>query len=144
MSRPEERGTPARPQPRVNAMLVCDLAIREEGTGKASLIGVFEQIWSRVFPCAHPRLSVFAMVSDAQGEYTVRLELVRLSDLMTVGRAEAVIPVENRLAPAEWIFELRDLIFVQPGQYEFRLWADDRIVGHKNFSVLELTQQSAR
>jgi hypothetical protein len=40
----ETANVPQPPPPVINALLICDVAIREEGTGKVSLIGIFEDI----------------------------------------------------------------------------------------------------
>jgi len=69
-----------RPHPSLNAMLLCDHTIREQGTGKVSLIGIFENISAARLPVVHRSPSVYAKLGDAEGEYTIRLELVRLDD----------------------------------------------------------------
>ena len=72
--------TSARPHPSLNAMLLCDLTIREHGTGKMSLIGIFENISAARFPVVHRALTVYAKLADAEGDYAIRLELLRLDD----------------------------------------------------------------
>ena len=67
--------TATRPHPSLNAMLLCDHTIREHGTGKVSLIGIFENISAARFPVVHRALSVYAKLVDAEGEYAIRLEL---------------------------------------------------------------------
>jgi hypothetical protein len=124
--------------PVFKAMLICDQAIREEGTGKTSLIGIFENIHARSFPARHSSLAVYAMMTDAQGDYTIRLDLVRLDDLMTIGRGQGPMTFEDRRKTTEITFTLTGLQFDGPGTYEFRLYADDRLVGHKAFRVLGL------
>jgi len=52
-------------------MLICDNAIREEGTGKVSLIGIFEQVRSDTFPFGLFSLAVYVKVTDAQGDYNL-------------------------------------------------------------------------
>jgi hypothetical protein len=54
------------PHPVFKAMLICDQAIREEGTGKTSLIGIFEQIGARRFPVRHSSLAVYEVDSSSQ------------------------------------------------------------------------------
>jgi hypothetical protein len=62
-------------------MLVCDQAIREAETNKVSLVGIFDQIRGAEFPLAWARpTAVYARVTDAEGHYQMRLELVRLED----------------------------------------------------------------
>lgn len=68
------------------AMLVCDQAIREMGTNKITLVGIFDRISSSVFPFEWVRgASVYARLTDAQGIYNMRIELVRLEDDQAFG-----------------------------------------------------------
>src|SRR3989442_11211587 len=72
---PTPMSVPKPPRPTFNAMLICDNTIREEVTGKVSLIGIFAAIQSPAFPVVVPSLCVYLNVSDAQGRYRLRLEL---------------------------------------------------------------------
>ena len=66
--------------PTLNSIIVCDQAIFDAETRKRSLIGIFQNIRSTQFPCTHPMLTVYASVTDAQGEYVFTLRLVDLSN----------------------------------------------------------------
>jgi hypothetical protein len=125
------------PHPACNAFLICDYAIREEGTGKVSLIGIFENINVARFPSMHGLLCVYAKLTDAEGEYEIRLELVRLEDLAVIGRGALTMTIANRMAAAELVFQLGGLVFERPGRYEFRLYANDKSVAIKSFNVLQ-------
>ena len=125
--------------PALNAMLICDQAIREEGTGKVSLIGIFENINARQFPLRLGFLCVYAKLTDAEGQYDIRLELVRLENLLAIGQGQLMITVEDRMAPVEIIFQLSGLVFAEPGRYEFRLYANEKSVGIKSFTVVQVT-----
>jgi hypothetical protein len=126
----------ARPHPSLNAMLLCDQTIREQGTGKISLIGIFENISAARFPVVHRALSVYAKLADAEGEYAIRLELVRLDDGHVVAQGAMRAAFADRITPAELIFALENLGLERPGRYEFRLHADDRFVAGKSFTVV--------
>ncbi len=69
------------PHPAIRAILVCDLLIRDERTRKVSLIGITEQIDAQRFPWTLHSLFVWATITDGQGDYRIRLDLVRLEDL---------------------------------------------------------------
>ena len=118
-------------------MLLCDLTIREHGTGKISLIGIFENISAARFPVVHRALAVYAKLADAEGDYTIRLELVRLEDSHVVAQGSLRATFTDRMAPGEMVFNLENLGLEQPGRYEFRLYADDRFVAGKSFTVLQ-------
>jgi hypothetical protein len=129
--------SPLRPHPSLNAMLLCDLTIREHGTGKISLIGVFENISGPRFPVVHRALSVYAKLGDADGQYAIRLELVRLDDGAVLARGALTATFMDRMTPGEIVFNLENLGFERPGRYEFRLYADERFVAAKSFTVVQ-------
>lgn len=129
------------PHPTFNAMLICDHAIREEGSLKVSLIGIFANINAASFPAAHPALAVYVNIDDAQGAYKFRLDMYRVSDDQLLGRAEMDADVEDRMRPTEIIFEIGPLFFDRAGRYGFRFFANDRHVGGKTFSVLQVEKQ---
>ncbi len=124
------------PHPVLNAMLICDLAIREEGTRKVSLIGIFENISAPQFPI-HQVLCVYAKLVDAEGEYQFRLELVRIDDLQILGQGEFRVTFRDRMVPSEIVFNF-DAGFDHPGRYEFRLHANNKWVASKSFNVLQM------
>jgi hypothetical protein len=125
-------------RPTLNAMLICDASIREEGTGKISLIGIFANIRGYRFPIRHPVLNVYANLGDAQGKYRFRLDLVRLKDGRTLGSGSMDMEVGDRHRPTEVVFELVGLVFDQPGRYQFEFWANAWNIGFKSFTVLQL------
>lgn len=128
------------PHPALNAMLVCDLVIREEVTGKTSLIGIFENVSAHQFPAQCGFLSVYVKLGDAQGEYGIRLELVQLEDLRVIGRGQFRATFGDRMIPAELIFQIGNLVFEGRGHYEFRLYANDRWVGSKSLNVVQAAE----
>src|SRR5262245_16365432 len=112
---------PKPPRPSFNAMLICDQTIREEGSLKVSLIGIFGAIHSAHFPTVHPSLCVYVNLGDAQGQYQLRLELLKSETMQKIGSGEANIEVRDLMLPAEFVFELHSLVFADPGRYQFEL-----------------------
>lgn len=127
------------PKPVTNAMLICDKVITEARTNKKSLIGIFENISAHEFPCIHHFLSVYIKLTDANGSYKFRLELVDLEDNSAVGKTEIPedIAIRDPLKTHELVFNLVGLKFAHPGKYEFRIFANDEIFGQKTFLVVQ-------
>ena len=125
------------PVPKTNAMLICDYVITERGTNKKSLIGVFENIGAATFPCTHFAMSVYVKLTDAQGSYKFRLDLVSLTDDKTIGQSEMPheVHVPSPLVAHELVFNLRGVRFMHSGEYEFRIFANGAIFGQKKFVV---------
>ncbi len=130
------------PVPKTNAMLICDYVITERGTNKKSLIGVFENIGAVKFPCTHYALSVYIKLTDAQGSYRFRLELIDLKTDTTIGKSEMPeeVRIPNPLLAHELVFNLRGIRFPHAGEYEFRIFGNDNIFGQKKFIVEQINQ----
>ena len=127
--------TPEKPRPDAKAMLLCDQTITDAHTGKPSLIGIFDRIGTNQFPCAVP-ISIFLKMTDAQGEYTFRFELIRNNDGQAIagGQLPGPVVVGDRLAEFNLVWNM-DVQFTEPGQYEFQIYEDGRLVAHKAFAV---------
>ena len=135
---PDSDGGRELPRPVLQAMLVCDQAIRDAETNKVSLVGIFDQIRGAEFPLAWARpTAVYTRVTDAEGHYQIQLELVRLEDEASVGRVDVELTAGDRMGFGELIFKFDRLIFERPGRYEFRLFAGDRYVGGVVFTVIQ-------
>ena len=134
---------PELPRPVLQAMLVCDQAIREAETNKVTLVGIIHRILGLEFPLLWSRpTTVYARVTDAEGEYAIGLELIRLEDEQTIGRVDSTATLPDRMASHEIIFNLDGgLLFERPGIYEFRLFADGRPLGRVAFSVIQVHEQ---
>ena len=131
------------PTPKANAMLICDQVITDKSTGKKSLIGVFENISAAVFPCIHHLLSVYVKLTEAHGTYRFALELIDLKRNVAIARGEIPhdIVTDNPRSVHELVFNLRNLKFLDPGDYEFRIFANGKIFGQKTFLVQQLSAQ---
>ncbi|MBU0503221.1 MAG: hypothetical protein ABH882_03720 [Candidatus Omnitrophota bacterium] len=125
-------------RPQVKAMLVCDSVITEQGTNKNSLIGIFENINAKVFPCIHGKMGVYVNFTDTLGKYQFRLELINVEKNLIIGHAE-VTPIEyqNKLGSYNLVFVLEGLRFDRSGKYEFRLYANGEICEVKTFNVTQ-------
>lgn len=128
-------------KPTKEAMLLCDSIITEVGTGKKSLIGIFEDINAAQYPFEHHRLSVYLKFTSAQGKYVFRLELIDLKDNLVIGKANTPeLDVPNKLDSYELVFNLENLRFQHPGKYEFEVYAGDTPFANKTFKAVDLTQ----
>jgi hypothetical protein len=126
------------PKPEVKAFLLCDTIIHEQGTGKKSLIGIFEQLHSPRFPFRAPRLSVYSNLADAHGTYELTLRLVRLRDGKILIDAKGMrVSIADPLTVSELAVNLEGIPFEEAGKYEFALYANDQFLQSKPFRVLK-------
>ncbi len=122
--------------PVVKAFLVCDYVIHEQDTNKKSCIGIFHQINAPRFPCRHGQLAIYANITDALGEYVFQLTLANLKDGGEIGNGSTPpLRIPDRLQTAELAFRLQNIVFPEPGKYEFRLVANDEQIAQKIVTV---------
>jgi hypothetical protein len=130
------------PLPTVHAMLVCDLVIREAGTNKHSAIGIFTDVFTTKFPMILNPLAVYVCLGDALGFYDLAVELVDLAEDKVLGRVEGMkLQAKDKLATHDFGIRFVNTTFQKPGTYEFRLFADRRILGGKKLRVREMPPQ---
>ena len=134
-----EAVTPHGPIPVVLAMLICDMAIVEQGTNKKTLVGIFDNLIAQEFPVIQ-RMAIYVKLTDAQGAYTFRLELVDIEKNSISGKAESgLIEIQERLQPSDFALPLT-MTIAAPGLYEFRLYANDTYISSISFSAMTAAQ----
>lgn len=126
------------PRPVVSALLLCDLIIREEGTHKASLIGIVQSVRVRQLPASLGDLWVYAMLTGGVGDHRLRLDVVRLRDLVVTGRpAQLSVQFLDRASVSELVLKLEPTYVETAGPYEIQLLVDDRLIGAQRFTVVQ-------
>lgn len=127
---------PDTPIPSVVAMLVCDQVIAEQGTGKKSLIGVFENIHAPGFPVLQGRMAVYARLVDAEGKYRFLIRLVKLDGEKIVAELQFETEIADRLSAAELPINIANIVLPEAGKYEFQLYANDVFLHRVTMNVI--------
>jgi hypothetical protein len=126
--------SPHGPAPVVLAMLLCDMAITEQGTHKKTLVGIFQRVNARAFPTPQ-QMAIYVHLTDAQGTYIFRIDIVDVDRNNILGTVTSnSIEVPNRLEPFDFVFPIGMLI-PEPGLYEFRLYANDAYLSSISFTA---------
>ena len=101
------------------------------------LIGVFQNLRAAKIPISS-QMGFYARLTDAEGKYKFRVEVVRLNDNQAIGRIETPeFEITDRLAPAELAMNLPPIPFDQFGRYEFQLYANEVYLGHISLDVTQ-------
>jgi len=128
--------------PVVLAVLLCDQIIMDAGSGKKSLIGIFDQITVGRFPAAHHRMAVYARLTDGRGRYTFRIDIVPMETEELV----AQIPIgpldwQDPMTPLDVVGEIVGLRLPTAGRYEVRIFANEAYLAHTSFAVVQAAAQ---
>ncbi|QQO11073.1 DUF6941 family protein [Breznakiella homolactica] len=109
---------------------LCDFA--QENGGKLTIVGTFDTIIARDFPCVHPLLSiVIRMRFDIWefGNHTFRIETRDLDGEASIEPVTGTIDVKgvgNASAVSHLVFSISNLKFRNNGVVNFVLYIDDR------------------
>jgi hypothetical protein len=124
-------------------MLLCDTVIQDAQTIKKSLIGIFTRVNVVAFPTIL-NFSVFARLTDAEGKYRFRLEVVNLSQNKTLISLPPTDALEacDQLAFVELVVNVQGLPILELGKYEFQLWGNDVYLGRTTMDVVLLRPEA--
>jgi hypothetical protein len=115
---------------KIELFTFCDFA--QENSGKLTIVGTFDTIISRNFPCIHPQLSVVIRLRFDLWEFSNHQFRIETRDL----NGEAIIkPIQgnvevkgvgNATAVSHLVFTIANLQFKSSGMINFILYIDDK------------------
>jgi len=118
---------------KIELFTFCDFA--QENSGKLTVVGTFDTIISRNFPCVHPQLSVVIRIRFDLWEFSghnFRIETRDLNGEMTMeaimGKVE-VKGIGNATAVSHLVFTISNLHFKEAGMVNFVLFINDKEIG---------------
>ncbi|MCL2190841.1 MAG: hypothetical protein FWB79_02510 [Treponema sp.] len=115
---------------KIELFTFCDFA--QENGGKLTIVGTFDTIISRNFPCTHPQLSVVIRVRFDLWEFaqhTFRIETRDLegeTNMEPISGSLDVRGVGNATAVSHLVFTIGNLYFKNSGVVNFTLFIDDK------------------
>ncbi len=111
------------------AILVCDAGTVEPGSGKKTLVGIFDRVLTDNIP-TNRQCALYFKITDAQGKYIFKIEYAQVSTgAKLAGATSKVLSIEDRLKATDFILDFPPLLIPDAGQYEFRLYANDMYLG---------------
>jgi hypothetical protein len=115
---------------KVELFTFCDFA--QENGGKLTVVGTFDTIISREFPCMHPQLSVVVRLRFDLWEFTnhsFRIESHDLDGEVNIEPINGNIEVQgagNTTTVSHLVFAISNLYFKKNGVLNFVLYVDDK------------------
>jgi hypothetical protein len=125
-----------KPHPKCKAILLCDQTIIEAGSGKISLIGIFEGFSLPAFPGRTLPIEAFVQLVDGIGNYDVVVEIQDLQTDEIVARSPVIeVNFPVRLAKVNLVIPIPPLNISHPGAYDFVVIADGQDVERQKFGA---------
>jgi hypothetical protein len=115
---------------KIEIFTFCDFA--QENGGKLTIVGTFDNIVSRNFPCVHPQLSVVIRLRFdilEFGNHTFSIETRDLNGettMETINGNLEVRGVGNASVVSHLVFNISNLHFKEPGMINMVLFIDNK------------------
>jgi hypothetical protein len=113
----------------VEIFTLADFA--QDNNSKLTIVGTFDSIHTKQFPCIHPHCTVATRLrfsAKEVGKHDFRLRLVDADDQELIKPVEGTIniasPVNGQLATINIVANFGQLKFEKPGRYSFELYID--------------------
>lgn len=136
-------------EPVILGILFSDLVIRENGTGKISMIGCFNQYMSNGFPFVVPPFFVTAILTNIKGKtnnafnITIRVEDSTNGHVLTSISGKAVPTGSQEMSGLEVLefpCPMPQFAIPSPGKYMVEVLVDNDKVGSRPLMINSLTQ----
>lgn len=115
---------------KIELFTFCDFA--QDNNGKLGIMGTFDTIFARTFPCIHPQLSVVIRLRFDLWEFTehtFRIETQSVNSTMNINPITGTIDVKdagNTTAVSHLVFTISNICFSKHGVANFVLYVDDK------------------
>ena len=114
------------PRPNVISFLIADTVIQEKGSNKWSAIGIFDRIYADTFPYIHVNMALYIRLSDAEGDYDIRIEFTDSNERKLEVFEGMKLTVNSKLALPDFGIQTRNLVIPKPDKYKFDLYFNNQ------------------
>jgi hypothetical protein len=133
---------------KIMLLITADYASIEPQTKKLNIIGAFNTIFAKSFPCKVRRMAVAVKIrAELQDHHDDRKLSIELEDedseklLHISGPFRFPQSGTGRLGEHSTVVELNDLPFQKPGAYNFVVYVDDEQLGRTSVELVQIPQE---
>ncbi len=112
--------------PSIRSFLIAD-QVFQQSSGKWCVIGIFGTVGAPRFPAVHYSLGLYVELSDAEGEYDVRVEFQDAQGRCLSQFGGIRLTAKTRLASGALGIQTYNLALPSPGTYFFKLFFNDQL-----------------
>jgi hypothetical protein len=126
------------------ALVVCDVAHRDAGNGKWTLLGLFSVIATRDLPFTHPLFWVYFAFTDANGRVPLKIRLVDANeDRPPLIEMSAELELDNPLAVHEVVAPILGVTFQEFGEYRLQAFTCGDLLIERRIMVVDSSKEKA-
>ena len=130
-----------KPKPISLAMIICDTIIEDSKTGKKSIIGMFNNIFSEKIPCIHSQISILILLTEGTGKYPIKVRCLQVGEEKEILTINGNINFENPHQIVDMNIELDGVEFPQYGDYRFEVLTRDTLICARRFTVSKVKKK---
>jgi uncharacterized protein DUF6941 len=104
----------------------------QDNSSKLTIVGTFDSIQSKQFPCTHPACAIAIRLRFSKKETGVHSFKLKLNDPAgkeiipaIEGNIDVAVPSNNQYSAINIVVNLNQLKFEKEGRYSFELFIDD-------------------
>ena len=116
------------PTPVVVACLICGRVIVDDDVGDRTIVGIYDHISFESFPASVTTVLLYIKVIEGEGDYNVAIDHLQVAIQEILERFESRVSFHDRQSYNDFEIDLGELIFPDPGEYEFKVWMNGRFV----------------
>ncbi len=133
-------GKGKKPPPKCKAILLCDQAIVEAGTGKISIIGIFNNWNVPHFPCVIRPFTASLDLTDGIGKSAMSVDVHDLQEDKIIAQVRiAEVDFPERMAKINLMIPVPPLPLKHAGRYDFVVLADGQEIDRQQFQVAQVS-----
>ena len=124
--------------PLVLSMLICDAIHRDPGTGKHTLLGIFNVIRVSKFPSMFPTMSLYISLTEVIGEYPVHVQIIDADEERDpIYYHTGNLKCKDPLQVVELAIPITNVTYPRLGEYRIRVFVGDEMIGTRKITVKE-------
>ena|ERR1051325_3011133 len=133
-----------KPLPYALCLLVCEQVIVDDETKNRTAVGMFSDILAPTFPAVHPKLAVYIELTNGHGLCELQLRLVKTATNEALVALAGSVNFADPLHIAQLRFNFNGLVFKEPGEYRFQLFAENELLMERRMMVKQQPAATAQ
>jgi len=122
-------------KPKCLAIVVCESVVEDIQTRNKCILNTFNGIFGFRFPCVHPKLVVFATLTNGHGTIPLELKFVQDTTREVLLGLQGAVEFNSPLDIADMVFNLHNLPLPAPGPYSVQIFANGEPIGERRIQV---------
>ena len=119
------------------AIILCDDIIEDKHSGKKSLIGIFNEIYSFHFPAKRQKIAIFVSLMGGNGEYEAVLKM-RDPENKVIFSGGGKISITHPFQVADMLFTVYNMAFMKTGRHVIEFYCNEELVFERHFMLHQL------